>query len=105
MNFVTSENADTDHECPHQDHCLPEELFQSLDLVDVTDFNNPEKILLEKESLKALTETIKLELSKLELEVLNLYLIGLSYGDISKKLKISDKSVDNALARIRKKLK
>ena len=84
---------------------IPEELLESFDISTVTDFNNPEKIFLEKESFKTLTETIKLELSKFEFEVLNLYLIGLSYSDIAERLKISEKSVDNALARIRKKLK
>lgn len=84
---------------------IPEELLNSLEFIEVSDFNDPEKIFLEKESLKSLTDSIKLELSKFEFDILNLYLLGLSYNDIASKLDISQKSVDNALARIRKKLK
>lgn len=44
-------------------------------------------------------------LSQKELSVLNLYLSGFSYKQISEKLSISLKSVDNSLARSRQKLK
>ena len=47
----------------------------------------------------------RVELSGMEYEVLQLYLSGEKYADISKKLGISEKSVSNALLRIRKKLK
>ena len=84
---------------------IPDELLQPLNDFEIADFNNPEKILLEKESLKSLTDTIKLELSKLELEVLGLFLTGMTYEDIASHLSLSTKAVDNALSRIRKKLK
>ncbi len=44
-------------------------------------------------------------LSKLEQQVLTLYLGGCSYHDISVKLGVSSKAVDNALQRVRLKLK
>lgn len=84
---------------------IPDKLLSSIDDVDVTDFNNPEKIFLDKESYSCLTDTIKLELSKLELNVLKLYLMGLSYSDISEKMNVSVKTVDNSLKRVRIKLK
>jgi len=84
---------------------IPDELISSIDDIELVDTNSPENIFIEREDYKNLADTIKLELSSLEYDVLQLYLIGKSYGDISKKLNISDKSVDNALARIRKKLK
>ncbi len=84
---------------------IPEELLQPLDNIQVPDFNSPEKILLDKEQFKDFTDNIKLELSNLEFKVLNLFLSGLSYEDIADKLGIAPKAVDNALSRIRKKLK
>ena len=46
-----------------------------------------------------------LELSDMEYNVLELFLSGKGYSDIAKALGITEKSVDNALARIRKKIK
>ena len=63
------------------------------------------KIFFDKEAYKALTHNIRLELSGLELAVLQLFLAGKKYIDIADELGISEKSVNNALMRIRKKLK
>lgn len=65
---------------------------------------NPEKRMLDKENEKELMDSVKERLSKLEIEVLNLYLDGLSYADIGRKLRKTEKSVNNALQRIRGKL-
>lgn len=67
--------------------------------------DNPESVVISKENLSNLKQKIAKSLSKKEQEVLNLYLIGCSYQDISKRLSCSQKSVDNAMQRIRKKLK
>ena len=67
--------------------------------------NSEFEILIEKEDYKALTNNIKLELSAMEYNVLELFLSGKGYSDIAKYLGITEKSVDNALARIRKKIK
>lgn len=66
--------------------------------------SNPEKRIVARENENELINTIKEKLSKLEIQVLNLYLDGLSYVDIGERLHKSDKSVNNALQRIRKKL-
>ena len=84
---------------------IPQDLITSIEDVEITDINSPEAILIEKENYKAFTDNIKLELSSMEYSVLQLFLEGKSYSDIAQMLKISEKSVDNALARIRKKLK
>lgn len=84
---------------------IPEEFLQPLDNIQVPDFNSPEKILLDKEQFKDFTDNIKLELSSLEFKVLNFFLSGLSYEDIATRLGVAPKAVDNALSRIRKKLK
>ncbi len=85
--------------------CIPEKLITSIDDVEITDNKNPENILIEKESYKTLADNIRLELSSMEYKVLQLFLMGNSYSVIAESLSITEKSVDNALARIRKKLR
>ena len=84
---------------------IPDELMSSIDDIEVADSKTPEEILMNKESYKSLTDTIRLELSGMEYSVLQLFLSGKSYEDIADNLNISQKAVDNALSRIRKKLK
>lgn len=84
---------------------IPDELLSPIQDIQIADCNSPEKIFFDKESLKDLTDTIKLELSGLEYKVLLLYLSGKNYADIAQELNTSQKSVDNSLSRIRKKLK
>lgn len=66
---------------------------------------NPEMLLLQKEKQLEVNQQIKALLSSFEKETLLLYLEGYSYENISSKLGVTRKSVDNALVRIRKKLK
>lgn len=84
---------------------IPDELLSSLQDVEIADHNSPEKIFLEKENFQNLTDQIRLELSGLEYRVLLCYLENRNYAFIARELGISEKSVDNSLARIRKKLK
>lgn len=84
---------------------IPDELLTSIEELELVDSNSPEKIFFDREDYKSLTDTIKLELSSLEYSVLQLYLSGEKYSAIAIKLNISEKAVDNSLARIRKKLK
>ena len=65
----------------------------------------PELLLIEKESYEILISKIDSELSKYERSILKLFLQGMTYGEISERLKTSTKSVDNAIQRIRGKLK
>ncbi len=84
---------------------IPQDLMLPIDQIDLPSPNNPESILIEKEDYKALTNNIKLELSSLEYKVLNKFLDGESYSEIAKSIGIAEKSVANALTRIRKKIK
>ena len=84
---------------------IPDELLSPIGDVEITDSNSPEKIFFDKVSFKNLTDSIRLELSGLEYSVLQLFLEGNKYIDIAKRLSITEKSVNNALLRIRKKLK
>lgn len=65
----------------------------------------PENIVVERESMSELYSKISKALSKLELDVFRLYISGLSYSSISGRLGVSTKVVDNAVQRMRKKLK
>ena len=65
----------------------------------------PEKVFIEKENIRLIKESIDSTLSTYEIRVLKLFLKGLSYEDIAKLLLTTPKSVDNAIQRIRGKLK
>ncbi|MBQ9687062.1 MAG: sigma-70 family RNA polymerase sigma factor [Oscillospiraceae bacterium] len=65
---------------------------------------NPEELVLARESREELYEIFSRSLSKFEIKVLDLYLEGLSYREIAERLCKSAKSVDNAVQRIRHKL-
>lgn len=65
---------------------------------------NPEEIMITKEHFSDLREKMSKNLSKLEWNVLSLYLDGKSYVEIAKKLSKSEKSIDNALQRIKRKV-
>lgn len=84
---------------------IPDELLSSIEEQDIIDSNSPEKIFFEREDYKSLTDSIRLELSGMEYKVLQLYLAGKRYSEIASLLGVSEKSVNNALLRVRKKLK
>ncbi len=84
---------------------IPQELLSSIDDIEIADGNSPEKIFFDRNDYKALTDNIKLELSPLEYNVLQLYISGYRYSVIADKLQLTEKSVNNAMLRIRKKLK
>jgi RNA polymerase sporulation-specific sigma factor len=65
---------------------------------------DPEEILINKERFIILEKNLISSLSKYESTVLKLYLCGHSYTDIAHELQKTEKSIDNALQRIRKKI-
>ena len=65
---------------------------------------NPEEIMINRERFVFLEEKLSSSLSKYETEVLKGYLAGKSYLDIATKLNKPEKSIDNALQRIKKKI-
>lgn len=66
---------------------------------------SPEQELIDKEAYHQMMVRIQTELTVFEQKVLSFYLSGLSYARTADALKTSVKSVDNALQRIRRKLK
>ena len=65
---------------------------------------DPEEQVLARESAEEFISTYSRCLSKLEAQILKLYLTGLSYEEIGKELARDSKAVDNAVQRIRRKL-
>lgn len=96
MSFVKSQS---------RKKAIPSQLVSSLEDIEIADSNSPEKIFFEKDDFKRLTDNIKLELSPLEYKVLQLYIMGYRYSVIADELELTVKSVNNAMLRIRKKLK
>ena len=66
---------------------------------------NPEEMVLEQERIEWLEAAITEELSTLEKQVLDLHIIGMTYTEIAKVLGRDEKSTDNALQRIKHKLR
>ena len=65
---------------------------------------NPEDLILARERTEELYAELSQCLSKLEKQVLDLYLKGLSDREIAQVLKRDEKAIDNAVQRIRRKL-
>lgn len=65
----------------------------------------PERMIIGKDSSDKISEFIDKNLSKYEKSVLTEYLSGSSYEEIAARLLKTPKSIDNAVQRIRKKLK
>lgn len=67
--------------------------------------NNPEEIVIDKENVAAIEAIIDKELSDFEKQVLDLYITGMTYSQIARVLGRDSKSTDNALQRLKAKLK
>lgn len=79
---------------------------EDLGIIDIMikEETEPEKLLMVKENIKNIESKIQKNLSKLEKETLYMYLKGMKYTDIATELNTTQKSVDNAIQRIKKKL-
>lgn len=71
----------------------------------VEDGNSPEHELMEREKLKEINRKIEEALSPFENKVWKMYFAGYSSKEIAKCFDKTDKSIDNAIFRIRRKLK
>ena len=81
-----------------------ENLLLSELLTDRTE-QSPEELFLDKERVADLERTIEEELSDFERQVLDLYLTGMTYTEIAKVLGRDEKATDNALQRLKSKIK
>ena len=66
---------------------------------------NPEELFLDKERVAYLEKMIEEELSDFEKQVLDLYITGMSYSQIARVLGRDEKSTDNALTRLKSKIR
>lgn len=80
-----------------------DEDYTYLDFLSKTG-GNPEDEVIGRENLKILEREILKNLSKMEQEVLSYYLRGRSYTQIAVLMNKDEKSIDNALQRIKKKV-
>lgn len=76
-----------------------------LDEIDSGVITNPEDIMLARLQESDLIKVIESKLSKFEHQVLDEYLTGASYEEIGERLGKTAKSIDNAVQRIRAKLR
>jgi RNA polymerase sporulation-specific sigma factor len=67
--------------------------------------SNPEELFLDKERMQMLVEQLNERLSDMERRVLHLHLQGEDYRSIAELLDKSPKAIDNALQRIRQKMR
>jgi RNA polymerase sporulation-specific sigma factor len=66
---------------------------------------DPERLLIQQENYKDFFSRLEKILSPMEQQVCDLYLQGMDYRQIAACLKKSPKSIDNALQRIRGKIR
>ena len=66
---------------------------------------SPEELLIDQENIESLRAEILKVATPLEQEILTAYLNGQSYSEIALRLNKEPKSIDNALQRIRRKLR
>lgn len=86
---------------------VPDAMLVRIDGIgeELTDYvATPEEQLVYKEQLSQVLKRLYALLSAREYEVLMLFASGLSYSKISQQLNISEKAVDNALQRARRKV-
>ena len=66
---------------------------------------NPEEMVIQQENMEIFENAIMKELSELEKQVFELHLTGMTYTEIAKVLGRDEKSTDNALQRMKNKIK
>ena len=75
-----------------------------MDIIAASIITDPEELIISKEELKNIESKMNEILSKLELQVLELYLNGKSYQYIADIIGRDVKSIDNALQRVKRKM-
>ena len=78
-------------------------LFDGTNAYLFSSAESPEDVVIGREELRERLEALKGRLSKFEAQILPPYLNGLSCGEIAQRVGRSQKSVDNAIQRVRRK--
>jgi len=74
------------------------------DILHADEASDPEELIIAREDTRAREDMLQLLLSEFEWSVLAGYQLGKSYREIADELRCKTKSVDNALARIKRKV-
>ena len=99
LNYYVSLYAGTDKDSDDKDSAL------LIDAVATDIVNNPEDLMIDNENVMRIEEIIDTDLSPLEKQVVDLFLTGMSYTEIARVLGRDEKSMDNALQRIKAKIR
>lgn len=75
------------------------------DMLGTDSLSNPEELVISQENQQIFLDRLRQKLSSFEQEVLDLYLSGMNYQQIAEQMKKSPKSIDNALQRIKGKIR
>ncbi len=94
-------NTSLSLESPSED---PSADWNLSDILTCDESLDPEDLVLRSEDTRTLHDTLQQVLSQFEWQVLSGYQIGKSYREIASELRCKTKSVDNALARIKRKV-
>ncbi|MBQ3516872.1 MAG: sigma-70 family RNA polymerase sigma factor [Lachnospiraceae bacterium] len=103
LNFYTSiygQDGERDRE-----NTTESGFYGGMELMAGGEASNPEEIIIGQENMEQLQKYIETELSPFETQVLELHITGMGYVEIAKVLGRDEKATDNALQRIRAKLK
>ncbi|MBQ7481240.1 MAG: RNA polymerase sporulation sigma factor SigH [Lachnospiraceae bacterium] len=76
-----------------------------IDALQPTGDQSPEELVIDRENMSVLEQRIEESLSSFEKQVLDLYVTGMSYVQIAKVLGRDEKSTDNALQRLKGKIR
>lgn len=76
-----------------------------IDALQPTGDRSPEELIIDRENMDVLEQRIEESLSPFEKQVLDLYVTGMSYVQIAKVLGRDEKSTDNALQRLKGKIR
>lgn len=76
-----------------------------IDALQPTGDKSPEELIIDRENTDILEQKIEESLSPFEKQVLDLYVTGMSYVQIARVLGRDEKSTDNALQRLKAKIK
>ena len=87
---------------PQEDGSDPDRVL--IDVLTQGQMSDPVEAVISREEMESMEDAFREILSDLEAQVLQLYLEGKSYQDISASLKRRVKSIDNALQRIKRKV-
>ena len=89
----------------HTDSAEDEYRNLSTEDLGLSEIYNPEDNLINKEKYDEIIAFMGKELSKLEYQVMDLYIIGLTTSEIAKVLGMNEKTTDNAFQRAKNKIR